>query len=321
MKILMLADVLDVGGAETHIETLARELKKRGNLVAVASRGGRIAEKMRKSGLSHANLQRSSGKSGKNTSFALEIFLDFVKISRVISKNRPDIVHAHTRKTAFLAKPVCRALKIPLIVTAHAKFSMKFPKAALSVWGDRTIAVSEDVARHVASHSAHKNLRISVINNGISLESEQKKYPRDEKMHLAELKIAKKRVIFVSRLDGDCSRGAYILCEIAPYLYKKYPEIQFLIVGGGREFEKIKQKAEETNRNTNRELIKMLGYVENPSQIYQKGDLFVGVSRAAPEAMARGCAAVLLGDEGYLGLLDERSVSAARRTNFTCRAE
>ena len=321
MKILMLADALDVGGAETHIETLARELKKCGNSVAVASRGGRIAEKMRKSGISHVNLPKTSGKSRKNTPCVLEIFLDFAKISRVISKNRPDVVHAHTRKTAFLAKPVCRALKIPLIVTAHAKFSMKFPKAALSVWGDRTIAVSEDVARHVASHCAHKNLQISVINNGISLENGQKMPPKDEKTHPVQKKIAKKRVIFASRLDGDCSRGAYILCEIAPYLYKKHPEIQILIIGGGSEFEKIKQKAEKINKNINRELIKMLGYVENPSRIYRNGDLFVGVSRAALEAMARGCAAVLLGNEGYLGLLDECSISAARRTNFTCRAE
>ena len=52
---------------------------------------------------------------------------------------------------------------------------------------------------------------------------------------------------------------------------------------------------------------------------FQKGALFVGVSRAALEAMAHGLCVILLGNEGYLGLLDESKLNTAIQTNFTCR--
>ena len=45
----------------------------------------------------------------------------------------------------------------------------------------------------------------------------------------------------------------------------------------------------------------------------------MGVSRAALEAMACGLPVILLGNEGYLGLLDEERLAAARECNFTAR--
>ena len=40
MKILMATMGLDIGGAETHIVELSKELKNRGHQVAVVSNGG-----------------------------------------------------------------------------------------------------------------------------------------------------------------------------------------------------------------------------------------------------------------------------------------
>ena len=40
MKILMATMGLDIGGAETHIVELSKELKSRGHQVAVVSNGG-----------------------------------------------------------------------------------------------------------------------------------------------------------------------------------------------------------------------------------------------------------------------------------------
>ena len=51
MKILMLIDSLDVGGAETHVETLVLELVKMGCEVSVASNGGKIAQKLESEGI------------------------------------------------------------------------------------------------------------------------------------------------------------------------------------------------------------------------------------------------------------------------------
>ena len=46
--------------------------------------------------------------------------------------------------------------------------SMKFTKNLLSVWGDGTIAVSEDIKKHLALHGAPVK-SIEVIFNGVKL--------------------------------------------------------------------------------------------------------------------------------------------------------
>ena len=51
MKILILTDRLEIGGAETHIAQLAQELAMRGEQVIVASSGGRIADRLEKQGI------------------------------------------------------------------------------------------------------------------------------------------------------------------------------------------------------------------------------------------------------------------------------
>lgn len=130
----------------------------------------------------------------------------------------------------------------------------------------------------------------------------------------------KRKIIFASRLDDDCSLGAYTLCAIAPALARKYEDLEIMIIGGGTEYAKIKSCAQKINKNINLRLIILTGKVPNTADFLTKDALFVGVSRAALEAMAKGLAVILLGNEGYLGLLDAKKLPQAITTNFTCRA-
>lgn len=164
MKILMLIDSLGVGGAESHVETLAEELAALGCEVAVASAWGETAEKIAQNGIKwlplpplHSNFARSP----VNLARAKKL------ISRYADELNPDIVHAHTRMTALLARGICKKRKIPLVTTAHALFSMKFPKNLLSTWGDATICVSEDIAHHLQKHSPTPPKNVKIIRNGI----------------------------------------------------------------------------------------------------------------------------------------------------------
>ena len=128
-----------------------------------------------------------------------------------------------------------------------------------------------------------------------------------------------RRIVFISRLDADCSLGASFLCDIAPNLAENFADLQIFIVGGGSQYPEFCKKANKINRNINRQLIFAVGESLNPEKYFTKDSLFVGVSRAALEAMAHSLPVILLGNEGYLGLLDEKTVDFARKTNFTCR--
>ena len=69
------------------------------------------------------------------------------------------------------------------------------------------------------------------------------------------------RIVFVSRLDADCSLGANLLCEIAPKIHQFHPNTEIIIVGGGSEYPEILRKSAQINRKINRELIKVVALV------------------------------------------------------------
>lgn len=170
MKILMLIDALDCGGAETHLYSLCYALKKKEYEVVVASAGGKTAQILQNVGIGHCYLPSFDIKFphlSQSSKHRCSIFQSANRLLSIVKKEKPDVIHAHTRKTAFIADLVCRATKIPLITTAHARFSMDGYKWALSRWGDGTIAVSEDVAEHIVKHSLIKPKRVRIIRNGV----------------------------------------------------------------------------------------------------------------------------------------------------------
>lgn len=344
----MLIDSLGVGGAETHVEVLATEMSTLGCEVCVASAGGVIAEKLKKRGVAHLLLPsvapfrvpmtvKCAAKRSVVTAvlekimslFSLprRIFGTRARISGYIKAERPDVVHVHTRRMAFIAAPICKREHIPLVVTAHAMFSMSGGKGRLSRWGDLTLAVGEDIKNHLLTSGASPSGEIRVIPNGVKLAHMGARCKADA--------VGGRKIIFMSRLDADSSLGAHLLCAIAEALSTILPDVQIFIVGGGSEFSRLCGSAERINdalatsgntgidvQRKNRPLINMVGSVDEPMkwlESHSENALFVGVSRAAIEAMACGIPAILLGNEGYLGLLDEKKLEAARVSNFTAR--
>ncbi len=110
-----------------------------------------------------------------------------------------------------------------------------------------------------------------------------------------------------------------MLLSIAPDLHSRYPEIKIYLIGGGSESCAISRMAESINKSFGKRIIFTPGGVETPASFVDESTLFVGVSRAALEGMKVGAPTILLGDEGYLGLLEGKNLSAAIKTNLTCR--
>ena len=52
-RILLALMKLDIGGAETHVVELAKELKKRGFIVYIASNGGAYEKEIEEAGIKH----------------------------------------------------------------------------------------------------------------------------------------------------------------------------------------------------------------------------------------------------------------------------
>ena len=304
MKILMLTDRMESGGAETHLETLTLEMAKRGHKVAVLSCGGRIADRLEKRGIEQYRFPWADG------------WVLWLKNARQVFKKaqeegRFEVFHAHTRRTAFLMERMVQGNgNAVTVATVHAAFFCNPLLKKAYAWGERTICVSEDLRAVVCDVFGVPAETVTVIPNGIDCDlfSATGRDSRPE------------TILFASRLDEDCSVGARLLCEIAPSLKSDFMELNIRIAGGGDYLEKVRELAKNANRSCGEDVVTVLGNVSDMSAEYRKNSIFVGVSRAAMEAAACGCAVILCGNQGYGGILTPQNPVSAL-TNFCCRGE
>lgn len=289
----MLADRLDLGGAETHIVTLANRLVKMGHAVTVVSGNGRLSGAL--VGAKHVSLPL----------FKKSAFLySFFALWRLFRKEKFDVIHAHTRFTAFLCAGLARKR---LVCTAHWVFNADFPKKQLTVWGKKTLAVSPDIADYLKETYGCKHEDITVTVNGIDT----------ERFVPAKRMTDCRRIVTCTRIDADRADAAFLLLDVMERLSPM--NVSLTIVGDGDRFDELKQEHEKRKSSNRISNVHLTGGIADVAPYLADADIFVGVSRAALEGMAAGCAVILAGNEGYLSVFSPKSAKAAEESNFCCR--
>lgn len=312
MRILMVTMSMGLGGAETHILELSKGLKAMGHDVLLCSNGGVYVKELEEAGIRHYQAPlhirtRASLSEGWQV------------LSRILKTERPDIVHAHARIPALLCSELCRRHHIPFVTTAHYNFRTSGLLKHLTRWGERTIAVSEDLKHYLMDNYSIPENHITVTVNGIATD---KFSPQADAGNLYEefnLPRDGQYVCTVSRMDANACRAAEILIEGAKTPCRRNPKLYVIIVGQGGRFEELKEKAEQVNAIVGRRCVIMTGGRTDISHFTALCDVFVGVSRSALEAMACEKPTILAGNQGYLGLYTEAVLPQCIATNFTCR--
>ena len=86
--------------------------------------------------------------------------------------------------------------------------------------------------------------------------------------------------------------------------------------GGGNVFDQLRARAGQINEQLGRQVVTMTGARTDINGIVAAGDVFVGVSRAALEAMAAAKPVIVAGNEGYQGLFGPDKLAEAMLGNF-----
>lgn len=305
MNILMLSMSMGAGGAETHVLTLARALVRAGHSVTVASAGGMLTAGLAEGGVAHVTLPLAS-----RSPVALARAVG--GIIRLCRRESFDVIHAHGRIPALTAHAARRLSPRvpPCAVTVHGVYSPHAPGARLSKWGERTMAVSEDIADYTAATYGIDRGRIAVIPNGVDIPEKA-----------ADVRRAGLDIVTSGRLDGDSSAAALMLTEVFPAVCREFESERptLTIIGGGTLEREIRARAERVNREVGRAAVVCTGAVPDAAAEAAKHGIFAGSSRAAIEAMAAGMPVLLCGNAGVRGILTGENFPAAAADNLTCR--
>lgn len=305
--ILLALMKLDIGGAETHAVVLARHLTELGYRVIMASAGGCFEAEVARYGVKHYRVPLHQ----PNISC---LWRSIWALRRIVHAEKIDLIHAHARIPAFVAALMSRPKNVRFITTAHFNFDYRYGLKYISRWGERTIAVSEDIKEHLVKYFRVPAEKIVVIPNGIDVEIFTP--PENENTGKERGAI---EILLVSRLDGPLADVALNLIAACEQIYDLWPQIRLSIVGDGNRRPEVERLVHEFNARKGRPVAAALGARTDVNKIMAKSDLVVGVSRVALEAMACARPVLLAGPQGFGGLLDRQKLALFQKDNFTAR--
>jgi len=240
-------------------------------------------------------------------------------LRKVIKKEKIDIVHAHGRIPAFLCGILHKFMNFVFVTTAHWVFDTSHGLKYLSNWGEKTVAVSEDIKTYLMDNYNTNPMDIFVTINGIDTDKFSENVDFSSVIEEFSLSEESRKVVYISRLDEDRAEVAFRLLNIAEEVYKKFPDIEIVIVGGGNVFDKIKEQTEAVNKRIGKRLVTLTGARTDVYKFAALSDVFIGVSRSALEAMSCSKPVIVAGNEGYIGIFDEDKLGVSIDTNFCCR--
>lgn len=227
MRILLVADSLNVGGAERHVVSLASALAQRGHIVTLAgSVDGALAPLAEQAGVSVRPLLRHLAKRRMSFAFAW-------KLAQLIRQSQFDLVHAHMYASAAASAFATLGTDIPLVITEHSEAIWRSRSARyFSRWfysrAKHIIAVSKGIRHRLIEQDGVPYDRVTVIMNALSSTPE---LPASIQPGLpAELRNGP-LVGLASRLQPE--KGVKYFLEAAVRVLQLLPQANFLVMGDG----------------------------------------------------------------------------------------
>lgn len=315
MVILLFGDKLNIGGTETHIFTVAQELRRRGHRVIIGTSGGPLEPAFVKAGLEVVRLPF------KSDDPVLTELSDLIRMVKdLVNGEQVDILHANFLGGMKVASQVSQELGIPLIVTVHGLYyPFKLMRRAVEL-STRVIAVSIPARNYVVNTIKYEARKVTVIPNGIDCHVYQPgpKMNRFRKELGLGLDEKAKVVLTCGRIAWGKTRVIASLIEAARLFTQDDfgNNIYYVIAGSGPDTSLIRLRVELTNQALGRRVITMVGERTNLVEAYQAADLVVGTARVALEAMSCARPVIAAGNAGYIGAVHKDRFGMAWENYF-----
>lgn len=295
--VLQVLPRLVAGGAERGAVDIAAAVAAAGGTALIASEGGPMEYELKRSGGLHIKMPLAS----KNP---LVMYWNVRRLVEVIKAYGVDIVHARSRAPAWSAAAAAKRTGSHFVTTFHGAYAItggiKRRYNAIMTKGERVIANSEFIARHIRDNYSVDPARVRVIRRGIDLSRfDPERVSAERVIQLANRWRLPDGVPIVL-LPGRLTRlkGHRLLIEALSHL--RDVDFRCILVGSdqGRgayrsELERLAARYDLSNR------VYLPGHCDDMPAAYMLADVVVSAStqpeafgRVISEAQAMGCPVV-----------------------------
>ena len=167
LKVLQILPGLESGGVERGTVELVRALVKAKHSAFVCSSGGNLVKNVTNAAGIHFTLPVHS----KNP---ITMIRNIFRIRDLIESNGINIVHARSRAPAWSAYFACRLANCKFVTTFHGTYgtegALKRFYNSIMLKGDKVIAISNFILKHVETYYRYIKDNAEVIHRGVDLE-------------------------------------------------------------------------------------------------------------------------------------------------------
>lgn len=280
---MQIVPALETGGVERGTIEVAYALKNAGFSPVVASQGGRLVQKLVDMDIEHWTLPLAE----KNPYAVMKCYGG---LRRLMKRLPIQVVHARSRLPAWISYALCREQKIPFVTTFHGAYNFTHPLKhfynSIMVKGQRVIAISEFIGRHIEENYKVDKDHLSIINRGVDVHMfrpSQMVLERANQLKLSwGLDPARPIILFPGRLTPW--KGQRILIEA---LHKKPFNVQCVFLGDPQGRRGYLQSLQEIVQNYGlQSCVKFVHHVDDMPAAYALADVVVHAS-TDPEAFGR----------------------------------
>lgn len=287
LTVLQALPALEVGGVEQGTVETANELARRGHRSLVVSAGGRLTAGLVAAGTRHYTLPI-----GRKSLLTLLLVR---RLSRLLSEEEVDVLHARSRLPAWIAylawKNTPLASRPVFITTVHGPYSVN-PYSEIMTRGQHIIAISEFIRAYIVdNYPGVAPGKITVIPRGV----DHKRFPKgfapekqwQEQWRTGYPQLRDKALI---TLPGRITRwkGHEDFVHIIKELKKQERDIHGLIAGGAhpsraRFHQELKQAVSAGSLDND---ITFLGHRDDLREVLSVSDIVLSLAKE-PEAFGR----------------------------------
>lgn len=315
LRIIEMIDKSSLGGGQTAVLLLARNLDPELFEVRVSSEGGGpLVDETRRAGLEHIPVS-------PGPRFSLKLVAE---IARILDAGKTDILHTHGGYAGLHGRWAARRSRTPVVVhTLHGIHYLRYRNPALrrlSIWQERLLSRATDALVLVCQsdlgfakkHRLAPQNKLVVIPNGIQGAAEAESPPGigeasgfDPRKELG-WEPGRPIVGTVARLHRQ--KGVVHLLRAAPRIFSAVPEARVVVVGDGPLGGKLRRKAAQMGLDGR---FLFLGERADALRIMSLFDIFVlpslweGLPFVLVEAAALGKPIVATGVDGVLEIIDD----------------
>ncbi len=229
------------------------------------------------------------------------------QVRKFIKQYKVDIVHAHSRAAIWVGYFATFKTKVPLVSTIHGRQKYSMSKRLWDMYGDRVIAICENVKKQIINEVHVKPNKIAIIPNGINFSLPQHRMqPQGNTLIVAGRTTGPKGEIL-----------ARLLIDVFPLLLAEDSRLNIQLIGGKKESLSIAaQQQLEALQIKYPQRLSCLGFVKHLSEYLMTAKCIIAAGRIAIEALALGVPVIAVGEASLVGLIDEQNIAQGMASNF-----